>query len=43
MNNQIKIKSSAEIIKQKKRNNDEVITYVNDILDTIGFYTGHQG
>ena len=35
MNKKIKIKSSADIIKQKMRNNDEVIDYVNDILETI--------
>lgn len=35
MNKRIKIKSSADIIKEKTRNNSEVISYVNDILETI--------
>ncbi len=35
MNKKIKIKSSADIIKEKIRNNSEVIDYVNDILEII--------
>ena len=35
MYKQIKIKSSADIIKQKTRNNEEVIEYVNDNLEQI--------
>lgn len=35
MSKKIRIKSSADIIKEKVRNNSEVIDYVNDILDII--------
>lgn len=35
MNKKIIIKSSANMIKEKVRNNDEVLGYVNEILNTI--------
>ena len=35
MDTKIRIKTPANIIKERVRNNDEVISYVNQILDTI--------